>query len=273
MEVEKFLMGPLYDPTTNKKTYGWKLGGKLDLIVKRAGRTVIMDHKTTSEDIGVDSGYWTHLRIDGQVSQYSLLAVLNGIQIDQVVWDVIRKPTIKQTQKETLEGYEQRLTDDCTKVRPEFYFQRQVAPQLDDSTLEYASDLPQIADDIRSARRRVERMRQAGHEVLPPKSTGSCFLYHTRCKFFGLCTGTDSISNWQKKEKKHKELDGVPEDVDLLTHSRIRTWQACQRKHYFEYELQIEKGEEDSDALRFGTLLHKGLEAWFLQKGKVAGVV
>ena len=270
--VERMLTSKVIDPISGKHMNGWRLAGKLDLLCRdEHGRSVIVDHKTTSEDIeGVDSRYWQHLAIDGQVSQYALLCLLNGIKVDRIMWDVMRKPTIKRTQKETTQQYEDRLRDDCMSVRPGFYFQRQLAPQLDDSILEYAKDLPQIAVDIRESRKRLARMRVADTEALPPKSTGSCFLYNTRCKFFGLCSKTDSLDNWVKKENKHAELPGSY-DGDLLTHSRIRCWQACQRKHYYEYEVAIKRpDEEEADALKFGSLWHAALEAWL--KAQMEGV-
>jgi hypothetical protein len=262
--IEKTLTGPIIDPITGKRTYGWKIGGKLDLICEdEQGRKIIMDHKTTSESIeGPDSDYWRHLAIDGQVSQYMLLAIENGIEVKRVIWDVMRKPTIRQKQAETIQEYEDRLRDDCTNVRPGFYFQRQMAPQLNDSILQYAKDLPQIAADIRESRKRLERMRATDTDAMPPMSTGSCFLYNTTCKFFGLCSRTDSLSNWVPKEKKHPEIPEVF-TFDMLTHSRIRSWQACHRKHYYEYELGIKRhDQEEADALRFGTIWHLALEAW-----------
>jgi hypothetical protein len=262
--IEKMLHGPTVDPVTNKRVNGWKVAGKIDVVCKDdRGNLVLFDHKTTSEDIeGLDSRYWKHLAIDGQVSHYMLLLLLNGMQVSRVLWDVMRKPTIRQKIGESLQQYEERLTDDCVNVRPDFYFQRQIAPQLEDSVLEYAKDLPVIAGDIRDSRKRLARMRVADPEALPPKSTGACFLYNTQCKFFGLCAKTDSLDNWVAKDKKHAELpDHVP--GDLLTHSRIRCLQACERKHYYEYELGIKRpDEEDADALRFGTLWHLALEHW-----------
>jgi hypothetical protein len=48
----------------------------------------------------------------------------------------------------------------------------------------------------------------------------------------------------------------------LLTSSRLKAARACQRLHLFEYELGYRPAETEG-ALRFGTLLHKGLEAWW----------
>lgn len=45
----------------------------------------------------------------------------------------------------------------------------------------------------------------------------------------------------------------------LLTASRIATYLACQRRHYYRYEIGL-TDENPSDALRFGTAWHKAME-------------
>jgi len=53
--------------------------------------------------------------------------------------------------------------------------------------------------------------------------------------------------------------------TDVLTNSRIRCFQTCRQKHYFQYELGIEKvDEEEREALFFGTVMHSALEQFFL---------
>jgi hypothetical protein len=51
--------------------------------------------------------------------------------------------------------------------------------------------------------------------------------------------------------------------LPLLTSSRCSTWRRCQREHRYRYELGIVP-REDQEALRFGSLVHAGLEAWWL---------
>jgi hypothetical protein len=50
--------------------------------------------------------------------------------------------------------------------------------------------------------------------------------------------------------------------LPLLTSSRLKTARACQRLHLYEY-VQGFRPVRDSDALRFGTLIHLALEAWW----------
>jgi len=50
---------------------------------------------------------------------------------------------------------------------------------------------------------------------------------------------------------------------NLLTYSRLRSYRSCARKHHYRYELGYVPLIQ-SEALRFGSLIHKGLEAWWL---------
>ena len=50
--------------------------------------------------------------------------------------------------------------------------------------------------------------------------------------------------------------------LPLLTASRLKTARACQRLHLYEY-VQGFRPVRDAEALRFGTLIHLALEAWW----------
>lgn len=49
---------------------GWSIGGKVDGIVRLDGRLLLLEHKTSSEDVSAGSDYWARLTIDTQVSIY-----------------------------------------------------------------------------------------------------------------------------------------------------------------------------------------------------------
>lgn len=51
--------------------------------------------------------------------------------------------------------------------------------------------------------------------------------------------------------------------MPLLTHSRLSTYRRCPREHSYRYGLGVAP-RETAPALRFGTLVHVGLEAWWL---------
>lgn len=289
--VESVFQCELVNPDTTAKSKTFKLAGKIDVIYKnRDGCRVIMDHKTTSQSIDDPDGpFWKQLAIEGQISHYMLLDRMNGGQCEHAEWDVVRKPMIapktltkavrasvvadrkyfgatvsdemltalQTEERETPEMFEARLADDCTNVRPEWYFQRRAVPRMDSELLEYAGELWEHSQEIISARRLQRHAR----------NSGACMLYGTPCKFLGICSGYDSPDSdkWDRKENVHVELHGIDGDGrSVLTNSRIRCFQTCRRKHYYEYELGISRvNEEEREALAFGTLWHLGLESWW----------
>lgn len=290
--VEETLTSDLYNPDTKGKSRTFQVAGKLDVVATYINRRVLVDHKTTSQDITDPNGpYWRQLVIEGQVSHYMLLQWMHAEKCDDAMWDVIRKPGIspkkitkaeikavvslgeyfghkvseadKQTfiaggERETLAMYEARLVHDCTRERPEWYFARRSVPRMDSEILEYARELWQHSQDILYTRQQ---------ERLPPRNSGACMLYGSPCKFLGICSGHDSPESdrWQRKAQIHPELPAELENPKgLLTNSRIRTFQTCRRKHFYDYELAIERqDEEEREALYFGSVIHEGLRAWW----------
>lgn len=290
--VESLSTSDLWNPETNRKSRSFTIAGLLDVTGRHitTGRQVIFDHKTTSDDIeDAGSPYWKQLVIEGQVSQYMMLEWLNGRKVDEAVWDVMRKPgispkgiakkdlswtlssgyyfgrqmsdkalaSLRETGREDMEMYEARLANDCTELRPNHYFQRRTVPRLDAELHEYGIEMWGHSKDMlyaRTARRW-------------PRNSGACMLYGSPCKFLGICSNydTEDSEKWKRKDNVHSELPMLEGDGrDVLTNSRIRCFQTCRRKHYYQYELGIDRQDaEEREALIFGTLWHKALEAWF----------
>ena len=288
--VERTIQADLLNPDTERTSRTFQTAGKLDVEAVYTSRKILFDHKTTSQDITDPAGpYWRQLAIEGQVSHYMLLLWQNGEKCDGAVWDVMRKPTISPKKitkaevrsvvssqtyfgrpvsmesiqavslddRETLEMYESRLIHDCTTERPGYYFQRRAVPRMDSEILEYARELWEHGQEILHARNTGRHAR----------NSGACLLYNSPCKFLGICSGHDSPDSdkWARKAQVHRELPSLGGDGrDVLTNSRIRCFQTCRRKHYYEYELGIERiDEEEKEALFFGHLWHLALEAWF----------
>lgn len=295
--VEGLVTSDLWNPETSRKSRSFRLAGKLD-VTGYSGRRVIFDHKSTGDDITDPAApYWRQLVVEGQASHYMLLEWLNGRKVDEAVWDVMRKPGIspknvtkadvnltlssgryfgrelsevallnlRETGREDFEMYEARLASDCIQERPQWYFQRRTVPRLDAELHEYASDLWGHSQEILMARR----------EERWPRNSGACMLYKSPCKFLGICSGYDApeSENWKRKGNVHNELPMLDGDGrDILTNSRIRCFQTCRRKHFYEYEMGIDRqDEEEREALVFGTIWHTALEAWF-NASKTEGV-
>lgn len=167
---------PLVNPKTGYPSRTFVLAGKIDGLTADH----VVEHKTTSEDIGPGSEYWARLRVDPQISLYSLASGRNT-----VLYNVIRKPSLRprqvplldndgikivlddmtgervqnkngtwkqaaaegcslQTRDETPDEYGARLREDIG-ARPEFYFARREIPILDDHLNEFRAEVWQQA--------------------------------------------------------------------------------------------------------------------------------
>jgi len=68
--------------------------GKIDGIAVVNGEYVIVEHKTTGESIEPSSDYWERLIFNPQLLTYKGGAKALGYDIEKVIYDVIRKPSI-----------------------------------------------------------------------------------------------------------------------------------------------------------------------------------
>jgi hypothetical protein len=95
IEVERPFNVPIINPVTGRAMRLFSQAGKRDSIVLLAdGRIALWEAKTTSKDIDPLGDYWKRLRIDSQISSYYVAAQLDGVKLNTVIYDVIRKPTI-----------------------------------------------------------------------------------------------------------------------------------------------------------------------------------
>ena len=287
-EIETTHQTRLVNLDTMCSSRSFRIAGKIDKLAVQDGRLAIFDHKTTSQEIAdLGGSFWRQLMVEAQPTHYELLLLSSGIQVEQVIWDVVRKPALRPRkltpsqrdslrdngtylgqavsretaqrfwERENRELYEVRLTQEVLQ-NPNRYFARRGVSRTREELAEYAQELWQIGQEILSARRNNRWYR----------NSGACMVYGTPCKFLGVCSGHDSIESerWGRKPHPHAELPAEvqEEPLDLLTPTRARSFQTCRRKHYYEYELGAERLEEKpTEALYFGGLWGRTLDAYW----------
>lgn len=187
------------------------VAGKIDgLAVLHDGRIALVEHKTTSEDIAPDSDYWVRLRFNPQLLQYVEAGRALGWPIETVIYDVTRKPMIRQKQSETVEQFGDRLAAD-TQERPEFYFARREVPVLDDDMEEFRVQRLVMSRQILGCR--AEEKRHARRDRAWPRnlSTITC----RACEFASFCVQNININPEQPPAgfvvgNAHEELTVTP---------------------------------------------------------------
>ncbi len=168
-------------PLANSRTFD--VAGKIDgLGILHDGRLALVEHKTTSADVGPDSDYWIRLRSNPQINQYVLAARQLGWDVSVVLYDVTRKPSIRVKQNETPEQYAERLAAD-TQERPEFYFARREVPILEDDLEEFSIQRFELAKMILNFRAASRRSRLPHHGWPRHLTEMACKL----CDYQGFC--------------------------------------------------------------------------------------
>jgi hypothetical protein len=308
LAVEAEFRAPLVNPMTKQASRTWRIGGKLDVIVRerRQDRELIVEHKTSTDDVTAGSEYWRRLRIDGQISQYYEGAKQLGYDVEGCIYDVLKKPRqlpstvaftddagvkivlgpdgqrvrtkdgkkwretgdaaqgyVLQARPETPDEYRLRLLE-TVAADPNAFFARGEVVRLEAEMSEALYDVWQLGKQIREA-------ELAGRF---PRNPDACVRWGRTCEYFDVCTGTASIEDtgqFQRVRVLHPELSVRREELEhmsqhnLLTASRLSCARACQRMHQLKYGLGYRPVAE-AETLRFGSLIHRGLEAWWLAR-------
>ncbi len=218
LAVEREFKTPLINPHTGRASKTWVLCGKIDAIVELPdGRIVIVEHKTSSQDISPGADYWKLLRIDGQVTMYYLGAKSLKFDVEGCLYDVLVKPgqkplkaNTKRAEDETPEEYMARCFEAMAKDLPG-YFAREMVVRLEEEERDGLYDIWQTAAEIYEG-------QKAGRAPRNPKA---CFDYHRPCDFWTVCAGEASLDDptrFRLIENVNPELspavqDGMQEGV------------------------------------------------------------
>ena len=307
LEAEVEFQFPLLNPETESASRTFDEAGKIDALAehKATGSLVVFEHKTSSEDIAPDSKFWDRVRLNSQISKYHLAAMRMGKSVRGIIYDVIGKPAHRPCQIPTLDaqgfkivldpqgnrvftkdGKKPRETGDTEKgwvvqgrletpeefetrlltvlrAEPGSYFAQREVPRLD-------SDILQFMVNDWNYGQQILYFRKMNNW---PQNDDACAQFGN-CEMLDLCCGRASVDGirYGKREKVHAELKVQSGDSgkELLTNSRVRTLRRCARLHFLKYEQGVERIGEESEALSFGTLVHVGLESYFLKLKEVA---
>lgn len=236
--VEQSFSLPILNPETGYPTPNFSNAGKIDGIVRLPdGRLAVAEHKTTSDDITPGSSYWQRLLLDAQISRYFLAARDLGFDVETVVYDVVRKPSIRPKavtkadrawatsnanyhglpltsecpERETPKMYGARLAADMAE-RPEFYFARNEIPRLESDLVEFQRETWITQQQIRDSEL---KQRHWGASAWP-RNTSSCTSPYP-CPYLAICRGmtgdpTDSIpEGYRRVDVLHGELGETKE--------------------------------------------------------------
>lgn len=148
------------------------LTGTIDLMARKGGRPLLIEHKTTSEITRLDD-YFDQAAMSPQIHGYLLGAFhLTAEPVHDVLYNVLRKPSIRKTLKETPAQFVERVRADYLE-RPDFYFARRLITISAAQLRAFATEWRAVAYDIVNGR--VYR------------NTGSCLKWNRRCEHLDDC--------------------------------------------------------------------------------------
>lgn len=207
LAVEKEFRTPLINPDTGSPSRTFEMAGKIDAIVRErsTGRVLIVEHKTSGEDITPGSVYWRRLRMDGQVSIYFAGAKALGYDPAGCLYDVLGKPKQRPLQAnskrdvpESPEEFRTRLIDAIAAA--DAYYARAEVARTEADLREAEADRWALAIALRDAQR----------TQVFPRNPDACSNYGRICGFFPVCSGDGSIDDpaaFERLENPHPELE------------------------------------------------------------------
>ena len=149
-----------------RKSTKLKIAGKLDDLVKINNRWWVVEYKTASK---LDASYFDRLYVDSQITMYMYAMERLGYNPAGVIYRVIRKPSLRKSQKETVGQFLKRLQDDI-KSRPDFYFDERV--------------LYRDKNDLSEFERMLYHETKQANEMA---RLGRCYRHSTACSMYGAC--------------------------------------------------------------------------------------
>lgn len=189
---------PILNPSTGAVSRSFALSGKVDGICVHEGETWLVEYKTASS---VDRQYIARLRLDGQVTTYlyAMQRVLRQ-ELAGVIYRIIRKPLIRQTQKESFEAYCDRLEADY-RERPDFYF-------TEERLYRSQADLRQYEIDLWNLTQRILWERK---HAIHPRNPARCTDFGT-CEYMPICMGESGCEALYERRDANEELKGANEN-------------------------------------------------------------
>lgn len=184
------------NPATGAYSRTFDVQARVDGVAD-LGRTLVEDKFMGRVDQITDR----RLLLDRQVTLGCyLLWRCEGIEVEQVSYRITRKPSIKQTQKETLDEYLERVERDYQE-RPDFYLHEYTLTRTPEDFLRLEQELWRWCEQIRDARR----------DGVFPRNVAACGDFGG-CQFLPLCCREPGASaQFVERERTQVQINETKE--------------------------------------------------------------
>lgn len=183
---------PIRNPKTGAVSRSFRLQGKIDAITVIDGKTWLVEYKTASQ---INKGYFDRVSLDEQITLYMYAYRERfGVKPEGVIYRVLKKPTIRQTKKESLEQFCNRLEQDYVD-RPDFYFFEQKYYRSENDLKQFEKELWAFTQQYLYEKR----------NDINCKNASRC-LDFGQCEYMPICLGEADLELDYVKKEKHEEL-------------------------------------------------------------------
>lgn len=183
---------PIRNPKTGAVSRSFRLQGKIDAITVIDGKTWLVEYKTASQ---INKGYFERVSLDEQITLYMYAyRETFGVKPEGVIYRVLKKPTIRQTKKESLEQFCNRLEQDYVD-RPDFYFFEQKYYRSENDLKQFEKELWAFTQQYLYEKR----------NDINCKNASRC-LDFGQCEYMPICLGEADMELDYVKKEKHEEL-------------------------------------------------------------------
>lgn len=235
--VEREFRAPLVNPVTGAASRTFELGGKFDVLLGSS----FVEHKSSSEEIGLGSAYWKRLQMDTQISTYYAGAKALGHEVTSCLYDVVRKPALRPSQvpvkdedgvKIVLDGAGQRVrtkdgkkwreTGDTaqgyvlqTRLETPAEYEERLTEEIASNPDKYyqRGEVVRLESEEREAAldawQLAREIREAELANAHPRNPNACLRYGRECGYFPVCCGVASLDDptlYAKVASVHPEL-------------------------------------------------------------------
>ena len=228
VEIEKEFVGEIRNPDTGRQSQTFRIAGKVDGIVRCHDGLYLLEHKTAST---VDANYLDKLWTDTQIALYCHYLREQGYPIVGVIYNVLLKSRLKQSNGETQEEYEQRKAELAAKNKSGKSTAKRQMPETDEEFQSRLMDwysrpdafhrefiylsedrLAMLQEEVWEITQQYLDARRRGKWLL---NTSNCFSYQRPCEYLAYCQSgfnPNVADNLYEIAAPHEELARVDSD-------------------------------------------------------------
>lgn len=177
-----------------------ELGCRADSLVKKEGKWWLQETKTTSEDS--KEKFLARMMMDYQPTLEVYVFEKNNYHTEGVVYDVLKKPRIRQGKIESEQRFNERmiktLLEDAMEPESKYFYREEI--------YKTPADLQEFEDNFRMMTKDLKNHMKEG---LWYQDRVRCFDYGKECAFMPICQESDPVAKegiirelFKKKEFK-----------------------------------------------------------------------